>query len=132
VGTVGPSAWNNAPAYEVVGPYRFGARERIVVTLSGRCDMTAVNDDRHTEEWREAHKRVTTRRDFASHVVTYVVINGFLILLWALTGAGYFWPAWILAGWGVGLVLHAWDAFVRKPVTDADVEAELHRMRRTG
>ena len=94
--------------------------------------MTSTNDDQHTEEWREARKRVTTRRDFASHVVTYVVINGFLVLLWALTGAGYFWPAWILAGWGVGLVLHAWDAFVRKPVTDADIDAELERMRRTG
>ena len=80
-----------------------------------------------SDEWREAKKRVTMRRDFGSHVVSYVVINSFLILVWAVTGAGYFWPIWVLAGWGIGLVLHAWEAFVRRPVTDADIEAELHR-----
>jgi hypothetical protein len=47
----------------------------------------------------------------------------------ALTGAGYFWPAWVIASWGAGLVLHAWDTFLRRPVTDADVDAELRRHR---
>jgi hypothetical protein len=91
--------------------------------------MTDVNHDTHSEAWREARKRVTARRDFASHLVAYLVINGFLVFVWAVTGAGYFWPVWILAGWGIGLVLHAWDTFVRRPVTDADVEAELRRGR---
>ena len=85
------------------------------------------SDDQHTDEWREARNRVTIRRDFSSHLFVYIVVNGFLIFVWAVTGAGYFWPAWILGGWGIGLVLHAWDAFVRRPVTDADVEAELRR-----
>ena len=79
------------------------------------------------DDWVQARKRVTDRRDFASHLVAYVVINGALVLVWALTGEGYFWPAWVLGLWGTGLVLHAWDAFVRRPVTDADVEAELRR-----
>ena len=51
-------------------------------------------------------------------------------MIWALTGAGYFWPVWVLGGWGVGLVLHAWEAFVRRAVTDADIEAEVRRGRR--
>jgi len=85
------------------------------------------SDDQHSDEWREARKRVTVRRDFSSHLVAYIVVNGFLIFVWAVTGGGYFWPAWILGGWGIGLVLHAWDAFLRRPVTDADVEAELRR-----
>ena len=45
----------------------------------------------------------------------------------ALTGAGYFWPAWIMGCWGIGLVLHGWGVFVQRPVTDQDVEAELER-----
>jgi hypothetical protein len=88
-----------------------------------------MSADRGSEQWGEAAKRVNARRDFGSHLVAYVVVNGFLIVVWALTGAGYFWPAWVLAGWGVGLVLHAWDVFLRRPVTDADVEAELQRSR---
>ena len=27
-----------------------------------------------------------------------------LIVIWAATGAGYFWPIWPLLGWGVGLM----------------------------
>ena len=43
----------------------------------------------------------------------------------------YFWPIWVIGGWGVGLALHAWDTFLRKPVTEADVDAELTRQRRS-
>jgi len=41
----------------------------------------------------EARKRLEARRGFMSDAVAYVVINAFLIGIWALTGAGYFWPA---------------------------------------
>lgn len=92
--------------------------------------MAETMTNHESEEWREAKKRVTARRDFAGHVVSYVVVNSFLVLVWAVTGAGYFWPIWLLAGWGIGVVLHAWDAFFRRPVTDADIDAELHRSHR--
>jgi hypothetical protein len=69
------------------------------------------------------------RKEFGSHLVAYVVINAFLIAVWAFTGAGYFWPVWVLAGWGVGLALHAWETFMRRPVTEADVDRELARQR---
>jgi hypothetical protein len=78
----------------------------------------------------EARKRLEARRDFGSHVVAYFVVNAFLIVTWALTGAGYFWPAWVIGGWGIGVVLHAWDAFLRRPITDADIDAELRRPQR--
>ena len=77
----------------------------------------------------EARKRLEARRGFVSNAVAYVVINAFLIGIWAFTGAGYFWPAWVLAAWGAGLVLHAWDVFVRQPITEADIDRELRRGR---
>jgi hypothetical protein len=89
--------------------------------------MAETTSNHESDAWREAEKRVTMRRDFGSHLVAYVVINGFIILVWAVTGAGSFWPIWVLAGWGIGLVLHAYEVFLRRPVTDADIEAELHR-----
>ena len=74
-----------------------------------------------------ARKRVQSRRDFGSHLVAYVIINAFLVVIWGVTGAGYFWPVWVIAGWGTGLVLHAWDVYLRRPVTEADVDAEIRR-----
>src|SRR4051812_24621900 len=37
-------------------------------------------------------------------VVPYLVINVFLIFVWMATGFGYFWPIWIILGWGLGVV----------------------------
>jgi hypothetical protein len=85
--------------------------------------------DMSSSERDAAKQRVQVRRDFSSHLVAFVVVNGFLVAIWAMTGAGYFWPAWVLGGWGVGLVLHAWDAFVRRPITEADIDAEVRRRR---
>ena len=79
--------------------------------------MTTFEDNETSVEVQNerelARKRVQARRDFSAHVVTYVVVNAFLILIWAVTGAGYFWPIWVIGGWGVGLALHAWDTFLR-------------------
>jgi len=78
-------------------------------------------------ERERARRRVQDRRDFGAHLVAYVVVNSFLVLVWAITGAGYFWPVWVMGAWGIGLVLHAWEVFVRRPVTEADIDAELRR-----
>jgi len=86
--------------------------------------------DEAVDERVAARRRVQAKREFVSHIIAYVVVNVFLVAVWAFTGAGYFWPAWVIAGWGVGLVLHAWDVFLRRPVTEADVDAELKRQNR--
>jgi hypothetical protein len=88
-------------------------------------------DAGRTDDEREvARRRVQARRDFGSHLLAYVVVNMSLVAIWAFTGAGYFWPAWVICLWGIGLVLHAWDVFMRRPVTEADVDAELSRRHR--
>jgi hypothetical protein len=92
---------------------------------SGTEDVIEVVDEREA-----ARRRLQTRRDFGSHLVSYVVVNAFLIGVWAVTGGGYFWPVWVIACWGMGLVLHAWDVFWRQPLTEADIDAELERRRR--
>jgi hypothetical protein len=81
-------------------------------------------------EFRDlALARVRKRRHFTSRLVKYCIINAFLIGLWAITGAGYFWPAWVLLGWGVGLAFNAYDVFFRRPITEEDVQREMRRMR---
>jgi hypothetical protein len=75
----------------------------------------------------EAIKRVEKRRGWMSAFVAYVVVNAFLVGIWATTGRGYFWPGWVIGGWGIGMVLSFWDIFVRRPISEADIEAELRR-----
>ena len=74
-----------------------------------------------------AIERLKERREFTSHLVAYVVINAFLVTIWFVTGAGYFWPVWVLAGWGIGLALHAYRVFFQSPITEAEIEHEIHR-----
>lgn len=75
-------------------------------------------------DYEQARARVEKKRKFTGDVVAYVVINAFLVGVWAVTGFGYFWPGWVLAAWGVFLVLDAWNLYYRKPITEEDIERE--------
>ena len=76
-----------------------------------------------------AVKRLSARRDFVAHLVAYVVVNAGILAVWFATGHGYFWPAWVLGAWGVGLVLHAWDVYGRRPISEEDIRREMGRDR---
>ena len=54
---------------------------------------------------------VQRRRAVLIHAIVYGGINGFLILIWLLTGHGYFWPMWVLLGLGLPLLIHAWVTY---------------------
>jgi hypothetical protein len=75
----------------------------------------------------EARQRSQAQRDFMSHLALYVLINVFLIGVW--TPGTYFWPAWVLAVWGAGLVLHGWKTFLHRPIFEADIDGQLNRHR---
>jgi class 3 adenylate cyclase len=47
------------------------------------------------------------RQSIKIHAVVYAAVNLFLVAIWALTGGGYFWPIWVILGWGLGLACHA-------------------------
>ena len=79
---------------------------------------------------QEAKKRVEKRRDLGTHAVVFTVMNAMFIGIWALTGGGYFWPAWLIGLWGVGLIMNVWDVYFRRPVTEHDIEQELKRIQR--
>ena len=80
-------------------------------------------------DYDRARARVERKRKFRGDLMAYVVINAVLVGIWAFTGAGYFWPAWILAAWGVGLILTAWDVFYRHDVTEEDIQREMRKGR---
>ncbi len=57
----------------------------------------------------EVRKYVHKLRRFYTDVLIYGVVNLGLILIWAISGAGYFWPIWVIIGWGIGLGVHAFS-----------------------
>jgi hypothetical protein len=80
-------------------------------------------------DYETARDRLVRKRKFKGDVVAYVVINTFLVGIWVVSGFGYFWPGWVLAGWGVLLLLDGWDAFYRHDVTEADIQHEMDKSR---
>jgi 2TM domain-containing protein len=86
--------------------------------------MTDIDDD--SDPRRAAVKRIKARRDFWLHLLMYAVLNGAFIALWATTGQGYFWPMWVLAGWGIGVIANAWQVFAR-PISEEQIRREMSR-----
>lgn len=80
------------------------------------------------EDRREAAvKRVKAKRDFKNHIAAYLIVNTLLVVIWAVSGFGYFWPIWVIAGWGVGLALNAWTVYFERPITEDDIRREMER-----
>lgn len=83
------------------------------------------------EELRElAIKRLRKKKDLVGHLAAYVIINAFLIAIWYfVAGRGYFWPGWVLLGWGVGLLFNVWDVYGRREITESEIRQEMDRQR---
>lgn len=78
---------------------------------------------------KAAVKRIEAKRGFQTHLVAYIAVNLLLTGIWAVSSSGsaFFWPIFVMLGWGVGLVMNAWAVFGRKPITDADIEKEMEK-----
>jgi hypothetical protein len=69
-----------------------------------------------------AERRVKQRMELWWHLGSYVIVNLFLIIIWAITGAGYPWFVWVMIGWGIGVAFHLMHYFM-------DVHGESRRQR---
>lgn len=84
--------------------------------------MTATDDERQA-----AIRRLSVKRELRLHVVVFVLVNVMLIIIWAATGGGYFWPIWPIGGWAIGLASHTMTVLYQRPIAEADVQAEIDR-----
>ena len=97
--------------------------------------MVEINEDERAAtssgdaDRERARVRVEKKHKLRADIVAYVVINLALIVAWAATGFGYFWPGWVLGFWAVFLVLDAWNVYYRRPVTEEEIEEELRGRR---
>jgi hypothetical protein len=85
---------------------------------------------RTDEELRgQAISQLKKKRDFRSHVFIYVLVNTMLVVIWAVTGADFFWPIFPILGWGIGVAANAWDVYARKPLSEDEIQREAQRLR---
>jgi len=40
---------------------------------------------------------------------------------------GFFWPVFPIVGWGIGVVMNAWDVYWRPEITAEDIQHEIER-----
>ena len=91
----------------------------------------AIDESSRQDVLRErAIKRLKKRRDFTGHLLVYALVNAFLVVIWAMTAPdGFFWPVFPIVGWGIGVVLNAWDVYRNDEFDEEQIRREIERLR---
>jgi Domain of unknown function (DUF1707)/2TM domain len=79
--------------------------ERVPAALAARTVGELEALERDLPGPGSASRPPRRRRRLRPEWAVYLAVNGMLVAIWALTGAGYFWPAWPLLGWGLLLAM---------------------------
>jgi 2TM domain-containing protein len=101
-------------------------------------DTTPVAAAPEARRREEAIASLKRKRKFIGNLSGYLVLNGVLWLIWALTDrstdGGLPWPGYVSIAWGFFLAIEGWRAFVRwpasvyRPIAESDIEHELERI----
>jgi hypothetical protein len=76
-----------------------------------------VTEPRSPEQREKATRRKRKReRELRGHLVTFVLINMFLVAIWLATSVAagepiFFWPIFPILGWGLGLAVQTWQVY---------------------
>ena len=76
-----------------------------------------------------AVRSLKKKSDFRNHLLAYLVVNTAIVVIWAMTGSGFFWPVFPILGWGIGVIFHAQDVYGRQEITEDDIRREMERQR---
>ena len=77
------------------------ARAYVTTTRRHLVEMT-----RDLPRPRGARRTGLAETAYREHLRSYVAVMALLVVIWALTGMGYFWPIWPMLGWGIGVFSH--------------------------
>jgi hypothetical protein len=81
-------------------------------------------ENQYSEEERyfKARKRVEEIKGFYGNLISYIVVNCFLIALNLTTSPNHLWFYWPLLWWGFGVVFHGLRVFNYMPFFSKDWE----------
>ncbi|MGN6327103.1 2TM domain-containing protein [Pseudolysinimonas sp.] len=77
-----------------------------------------------------ARKRIKARRDFWYMILVFVIILALCSAVWALTGMGYFWPMWLIFGFGIATLFSALSTFGpgSRPISQQRIDDEVRKL----
>lgn len=87
--------------------------------------MSTTNDALH----QAAEKRLKDQAGFWRLLGIFAIVWLILTAVWALSGAGYFWPIWAIFGMSIALAFVAWGAFGprQKVPSEERIQEEMRR-----
>jgi hypothetical protein len=88
-------------------------------------------DEQEKNLREKALLRLKEKRDFTARLLSYLFVNGFLVIIWLAVGDGFFWPMFLILGWGIGVFFHGWDVYRGEPSED-EIAKEMARLGRNG
>lgn len=77
-------------------------------------------DQKNEMLWAAAQKRTK----FKTSLMSYLMVNTFLIGVWVLGDRDHFWPMWVILGWGLGLVIKYLKVYHFGEIFSAEKEYE--------
>ena len=87
-----------------------------------------------SSEYRELiRKRLKKQQAFNRYLGVWSGFSILLLLIWFFTTpCGYFWPMWPILGMGIGAFFQwraAYGPVAQKEITEADIDAEIQRIK---
>src|SRR3954454_14126069 len=68
-------------------------------------DLPAIGDPVPRVEAAPRPPRAAGQRRLSDELRVFVGVNLLLVAIWLLSGAGYFWPVWVMIWWGAMLAM---------------------------
>lgn len=100
-------------------------------TADDRVEVVAATPEALREQ---ALQRLKKRRDFKAHLFVYALVNAVVWGIWLVIAANshswWPWPIFVTLFWGIGLATNAWEVYVRKPITEEEVQREIEHLGR--
>jgi CHASE2 domain-containing sensor protein len=76
---------------------------------------------------KQAIARLHAKHNLRTQAGVFALVSLLLVIIWAASGAGEFWPIFPIAAFAVALGVQAWNVYGQKPITEEQIQEEMQR-----
>jgi hypothetical protein len=77
-----------------------------------------------------AAQRLQQRNSFFNFIIVWAGVAALLTAVWAVSGMGEYWPAWVIGAMAIAVFVKAYNAFGpgKSGITSSAIDAEAARI----